>query len=329
MGIATLGVLCVHSESIVVWPKVISKLFSYGGIGVYIFVFLSAIGLYYSLSSHEEKYKKSVFYKRRIQRVFIPYLMIAATWYGIKYLLIQHDVAWFFYELSTASFWIGHHGAWYVAMLVPVYIIFPFFYDWVEGIHGRKKISRTVKIAVVGLTASIVALTVCVVNPPLYQHLSQVILSIVVYIVGYYYADRVKTGRYNGYGVSILCVVVYIVKSITPIKNIAFFSSITWSLLAIPIITMSAWFLSKFQLRPINVILKFLGKHSLEMYLWNIFLLQAINYFGVVDWLRSYGDTSGYVVYVAVVIGGIILSIIYGKLTETIEQKMWVKQVDH
>lgn len=218
MGIATLGVLCVHSESVVVLPKVISKLFSYGGIGVYIFVFLSAIGLYYSLSSHEGEYKKTEFYKRRIQRVFIPYLMIAATWYGIKYLFIQHDVAWFFYELSTASFWIGHHGAWYVAMLVPVYIIFPFFYDWVEGIHGRKKISRTIKVAVVGLTASIVALTVCIVNPPLYQHLSQVLLSIIVYIVGYYYADRVKTGRYNGYGVSILCVVIYIVKSITPIK---------------------------------------------------------------------------------------------------------------
>lgn len=65
------------------------------------------------------------------------------------------------------------------------------------------------------------------------------------------------------------------------------------------------------------------------MYLWNIFLLQAINYFGVVDWLRSYGDTLGYVAYVSVVIGGIILSIIYGKLTETIEQKMWVKRVDH
>lgn len=49
MGIAAIGVLMVHSNEIVEWPSVVSKAFGFGGTGVYIFVFLSAIGLYNSL----------------------------------------------------------------------------------------------------------------------------------------------------------------------------------------------------------------------------------------------------------------------------------------
>lgn len=114
IGIASISVICTHSNEIIAWPKAVRNLLGYGGIGVYIFIFLSSIGLYYSL-----KFSigigmggiKSKFYKRRFQKVFVPYLLIAATWYGIKYLLIQHNALGFFYELSTLSFWIDHQGA--------------------------------------------------------------------------------------------------------------------------------------------------------------------------------------------------------------------------
>ena len=51
MGISAIGILLGHSNEIVNWPGFIGRLFSYGGIGVYIFVFLSSIGLYNSLKS--------------------------------------------------------------------------------------------------------------------------------------------------------------------------------------------------------------------------------------------------------------------------------------
>lgn len=49
MGVATVGILLVHSINIVKWPAFMQKLFEFGGLGVYIFVFLSSIGLYNSL----------------------------------------------------------------------------------------------------------------------------------------------------------------------------------------------------------------------------------------------------------------------------------------
>ena len=51
MGIAAIGVVCVHSNSIVNWPDFLGTLFGYGGIGVCIFLFLSSIGSYNSLKS--------------------------------------------------------------------------------------------------------------------------------------------------------------------------------------------------------------------------------------------------------------------------------------
>lgn len=51
MGIASLGIILVHSIDIVAWSPNLEKLFGFGGTGVYVFVFLSAIGLFHSLKS--------------------------------------------------------------------------------------------------------------------------------------------------------------------------------------------------------------------------------------------------------------------------------------
>lgn len=50
-----------------------------------------------------------------------------------------------------------------------------------------------------------------------------------------------------------------------------------------------------------------------------------IRYFGVINWLEKHGDSSGYVAYGLVVVGGIILSIVYGKLSGAIVQKINLK----
>ena len=60
-------------------------------------------------------------------RLIAPYCMIAGTWYGLLDLLIERNPALFLYDISTLSFWLEHKGAWYVAMLIPVYLLFPYF----------------------------------------------------------------------------------------------------------------------------------------------------------------------------------------------------------
>lgn len=318
MGIAAIGVLLVHSRNIIVLPKSVSELFSYGGIGVYIFVFLSSIGLYSSLKTRGGGYSKIEFYKRRFKRAFVPYLLIAGTWYGVKYILIQHDILAFFYELSTLSFWIDHQGAWYVAMLFPIYLIFPYFFDWIEG--GRqKKVIRDSKIIGIAVIIFVIASVVSLFDMQLYSHLSQVFSSVIVYIIGYYCAEKVMTDKYNGWLFGAICIVFYVMKAVKPLKTFDVINNISWSLLAVPIITVSTWFLSKVNSKIMNDFFGFFGKHSLEMYLWNIFLIQAIEYSGFIELFENqYGDRYGYISYGLVIAVGIILSVVYGKISDAI-----------
>lgn len=318
MGIAAIGVILVHSNGVVMWPHVISFVSSYGGIGVYMFVFLSAVGLYLSLSKQTEKSKKTEFYMHRFVRVLIPYICIAGTWYGLKYLIIEQDVVGFLYELSLLSFWLEHRGAWYIAMLIPAYLIFPWFYEWAETGNRNKKIFGCLTILI--MLSLIVDFTL----PELFKHISQVLCSYIVYLIGYYEAKKIKNGEFNGISLSILCTVLLIVRTVTPLRQIASISSIIWAMFGIPLLVIFAWILNQMKCIPINVFLGFWGKYSLEMYLWNIFMLQIIQYFRIVDLLKPLGNLSGYVIYGIVLGCGTILSIIYGKLTRMVSKKFLI-----
>lgn len=139
MGVGALGVLLTHSNGIVNWPSFFQPVVNYGGLGVYIFMFLSGIGMWFSLNSRSENVDIKSFYIRRWEKVFIPYLLIAGVWYCIKYIVIEHSIGSFLFELSTLSYWIEHKGAWYVAALVPIYLIYPFFYKWADMGGGIKE----------------------------------------------------------------------------------------------------------------------------------------------------------------------------------------------
>ena len=93
-----------------------------------------------------------------------------------------------------------------MAMLVPVYLIFPLFYNWVEDGNRQNKLTRNFKIVAVIVVASIATFIFSILNPQVYSHLSQVFSSAIVYVIGYYCADKVMAGKYNGYLISIICV---------------------------------------------------------------------------------------------------------------------------
>ncbi|MDB7951543.1 acyltransferase family protein [Faecalitalea cylindroides] len=314
MGIAALGVVLGHSRDIVEWPAIINSIFGYGGIGVYIFVFLSAIGLYHSLKSRGRNYNKASFYKRRFARVIVPYCLIAMTWYGIQDLFLNKDILLFIYDVSTLSFWVEHKGAWYVAMLIPVYLLFPCFYDWAE----KRKNIRIILTLVISVIFSFIC-SICI--PDIYGHLAQVFSSVIVYLIGYLYAGFTKSNK-NGLILSGICVILFLIKSMTPLKNFLFVTNITWAMLGFPITFISSWILDILHSNKVNTVLGFFGKHSLEMYLWNIFVIQAVFIFNIDDILKRTGDVYGFLTYGLVVMFGCLLSAVYGKLSEIVAKKL-------
>lgn len=275
------------------------------------FSFLSAVGLYLSLSRQTHK---ADFYMHRFTRVLIPYILIAGTWYGLRYLIIEHNIISFLYNICLLSFWLEHRGAWYVAMLIPAYLIFPWFYEWAETGNRNKKVFGCL------ILLLILSLIIAFTLPELFKHISQVLCCYIVYLIGYHEALAIKIRNFNSISLSILCTIFFIIRTVTPLRQITSISSITWAMFGIALLVFFARILNWINWTPLNSFLGFWGKYSLELYLWNIFLLQFVQHFGIADLLKPLGNLSGYVIYGTVIGCGIILSIMYGDLTKMISK---------
>lgn len=125
MGIAAIMIIVCHANVYgVTMPVALRKMFNYGNMGVDIFLFLSGIGCYYSLS---KKTTLAAWYRKRFVRIFIPYAVMQIPFWTYWIVVGEFDFADKLFEFSTVKFWTHHVGAWYVALLLPLYIITPPF----------------------------------------------------------------------------------------------------------------------------------------------------------------------------------------------------------
>lgn len=213
------------------------------------------------------------FYKKRFLRVGVTYLIIAGVWYAIKYLLLQFSLVEFLYELSTLSYWLEHKGAWYVAMLIPLYFVYPFYYKWlnVGNIAGR-----TVMTMCALLTVS---LGLFVMNEPLYSHLVQVLNSLLIFAGGSYVGFLLCGEGHNGklsYGWLLITLLFYPTRAMIPgVNQIRYLGNLSSAMLGVAV-CMSVSIIGKYVLGIIRRVLEWLGSISLELYLTNIFLIQAV-----------------------------------------------------
>ena len=134
MGVATILIFVVHSyDQGVVMPDYIRTLCAMGSLGVDIFLLVSGLGLWYSLTKLFEINKDGElrgvisWYSSRYRRILVPYVIIS---FPLAILGIYNgESIWLaLLDFSTINFWLSHRGAWYVAMLIPIYAITPIHY---------------------------------------------------------------------------------------------------------------------------------------------------------------------------------------------------------
>ena len=138
MGIAILYVFLFHT--VTDWaPEWVYKVTSNGDNGVDIFIFLSALGLSYSMSKNGNVME---FYKRRLLRIFptywasitIIFLVVVIIIKYLKapdgYLPYPHNLWEAFTAYTTIGYWI--HGSlwydWYIPAIVLLYLLFPLLF---------------------------------------------------------------------------------------------------------------------------------------------------------------------------------------------------------
>ena len=128
MGVAIIGVMITHFFDWIHADKVIVYLFKpiTGIVFTEGFLLLSGLGLFYSFKKNGDI---SGFYKKRVFRLVIPFIIISTPFY-LWQCISSEKPWWIFVEKVTSLyywFW-GNDGMWYISVSVFLYLLFPILY---------------------------------------------------------------------------------------------------------------------------------------------------------------------------------------------------------
>ena len=120
MGWSILWIMMLHFRFLQIAP--IGFIAQYGFAGVEIFMFVSGLGLYYSLDKDDHLLP---FYRKRLLRIFPTYYIL-----GIFFsIFIYHDtIPTYLFRFTTFGYWTnGIFAEWYIPAIVFLYLLAPFF----------------------------------------------------------------------------------------------------------------------------------------------------------------------------------------------------------
>lgn len=158
----------------------------FGSIGVEMFLFLSGMGLCFSMKKDPHA---GAFYRKRLKRLLLPYALCGLVFWGLKDLVIlKEGLKAFFMDFSLLSFWMkGVKTLWYIALLAPLYLLYPVLYFCFSG----KKPVRMMCFAVL-LSASIaLPFWLKADYPEVFKHTEIAFFRVPVFLCGAYFGERI------------------------------------------------------------------------------------------------------------------------------------------
>lgn len=144
MGFSALMIFVCHAYAYIELPSVLGYALSIGNIGVDCFLFLSGLGMWYSLSKPQTGGGVKYWYLNRYKKLFVPYLITALSMDAIKYYLGEYigEGIWnYLFGLSTLRFYVSHDAAWFIAALIPLYLLAPAFYSLMKKYKWKAALS--------------------------------------------------------------------------------------------------------------------------------------------------------------------------------------------
>ena len=316
-GLAAIWIVLYHIH--LKYPlgvPVLSPILKMGNMGVDIFLLLSAVGLSYSIEKNDTK----TFYKNRLKRTFITYLLIAGPFILWKYFIAQSitlmTVPNFLSELSTLSyFWTkeGTYPFWYVPCILLFYALYPVFY----------RIYKKNKFYIVGLIIiSVIAeILLVLVGSPIITVTERTFSRIPIFLTGILLSDYVKKEK----KISLPWVIVsFLVLAITmviyPVTNLYRIHTVLvrycYGIMAIALIIFGAFIMElikKFKATDVFIkIFSFFGAISLEIYLVHVAIIRVLTHYNL------HQRTHWSIYYIGIILAAVILAFGFSKLSNKI-----------
>ncbi len=291
MGLAILEVLFVHWF---VFQKLNVRIFHL----VYTegLLFLSGFGLYYSFSNKRDI---TAFYKKRFQRLYLPFFIMSTPLYLYFLMTIdEYGVDTFIKQLTTIYFWTdgNYGGMWYVAVSLVLYIFFPFVYAFIFLNSNRWKIVLRFLL----ILLCIVCINTCLYffNNDIFSYLEIGITKIPIFFVGILFGYGAKNNILSKntylFCVFFVFIIYFFIRSIN--NNNEYLGeacSILQKLVIIPIITFIISLSN--DLRIVQLALKLLGwfgKYSLELYIIHLHIFWFLNISQIIDGLSLFWQAT-------------------------------------
>lgn len=314
MGISAIAIIACHSVvEGVIFPSYLRHILALGNAGVDVFLFLSGMGMYFSL---QKKELLSVWYKKRFQRILLPYFFITIPYWMYYSISRNSGFVDFLLNVSTLGYWKSHYGAWYVALLLQLYLFTPIIANFIERFKRRIVISLCIAILIFVLSENVKfssgnsLLDTIIVNFQLAYRRAP------MYILGYAVAPYIKKGIKVSYAWIVLFLLLQIVMAIIPFMC-------EWQrywIIAFPIMMISVWIFEK-HMQVLSVVCKWFGLISLESYLTNVFISYSLKEIPAIS--NSDGIFYGnYFYYLLVIVLGLMASVATNKIVLQISKHL-------
>lgn len=148
-----------------------------------------------------------------------------------------------------------------------------------------------------------------------------------IFLIGCCAAESIKVNSFNGGKLFIFGIILFVIKSITSLKEIQLFCDISVGMLSISLIFIFNIFI-KYCGNLCRILLVKVGSISLESYLFNIFLLQAVKY-----WKDIFLSNESFIyrlgLYIVIMILGLILSYFSQRIINIVIKKWRNKRCQH
>lgn len=311
-GLSTLIILFFHSSILI--PEslpVLNFIQETGNIGVDIFLFLSAVGLYFSFSKKE---CVADFYKRRMLRILPPLLLFTIIWFAFEGTVGLKAYLSNVFMLSFITQ--GTRIVWFFALLLVLYMLYPLIY------HAIKKwdwIAAVLMLAAV-VIANIFFARYC---PTGYDHIEIATTRIPVFLCGAFLADKIKNHKKISCiwllisAAAALFLLVMIYRHPNPFGC---YTTICYAYcpLTIALVFLLSAFFSRFRIPFLSAFFIWIGGYSLEVYLLHEKLL--IKFGHCISSTDQYQLIMNLVIAVISVLGAMLLKSICERLVRELHQ---------
>lgn len=281
MGMAMIMVVFYHSTINVQTSKILTMIKNIGNSGVDIFLFVSGMGMYFSL-----KKSKSIreFYTKRVLRLVPVYFPIAFLF--ALYLFVNGQIAFknFVLDAAALNFWFNQgFQYWYISASIVLYILTPLYMKYFFKYKNKTLFISLIIIIIINIICQTEEL----------RHLRVFTTRIPIYIIGIKYGELCfEKRKFDVKSISVYLILAILGLSIFRYSfaylqynnELYCIEKISYTILTVPICIFTSIILDiiigKFNLK--FQILNIIGLHTLEIYTFhervlNIFSRNKIN----------------------------------------------------